>query len=183
MMVNYWRSTIDGRIVFGKGGGGITYGARIGAEYDGASPRADWVLAHFHRLYPSLGDVGVARSWLGPIDRSRIGLPFFDRLGGNDAILVGAGYSGNGVGPSLLGGRILASLALGLHDEWAAAGLVRRAGGLPAEPIRYLGGKVVRAAVARMERAEDAERKPRRIDRVLAGLAPAALVPLKRLPS
>jgi putative aminophosphonate oxidoreductase len=180
MMVNYWRSTLDGRIVFGKGGGGITYGGRIGREYEGPSPRAGWVLESFHRLYPALGDVLAERSWLGPIDRSRIGLPFFGPLGGNERILVGAGYSGNGVGPSFLGGRILASLALELDDEWAAAGLVRVPGGLPPEPLRYLGGKVVRAAVGRKERAEDAGHEPRRLDLLIAGLAPAALVPLKR---
>ena len=180
MMVNYWRATLDGRIVFGKGGGGITYGGRIGREYDGASPRADWVLDSFHRLYPSLRDVPAERSWLGPIDRTKEGLPFFGPLGGNDAILVGAGYSGNGVGPSFLGGVILASLVLGAGDEWAASGIVRKPGGLPPEPIRYLGGRVVRAAVARTEQAEDAARTPRRADRLLANLAPAALVPLKR---
>src|SRR5438132_10518301 len=124
MMVNYWRATLDGRIVFGKGGGGITYGARIGREYEGTSPRAGWVLDSFHRLYPSLGDVPAERSWLGPIDRSENGLPFFDWLGGNDTLLIGAGYSGNGVGPSFLGGRILASLALGIDDEWATSALV-----------------------------------------------------------
>jgi hypothetical protein len=140
------------------------------------------VLESFHRLYPALNDVPAERSWLGPIDRSRIGLPFFGPLGGDDRVLVGAGYSGNGVGPSLLGGRILASLALGLEDEWAGAGLVRQPGGLPPEPVRYLGGKVVRAAVGRKERAEDAGRNPRRLDLLLAGLAPAALVPLKRPP-
>ena len=179
MMVNYWRATLDGRIVFGKGGGGITYGARIGPAYDGTSPRAGWVLESFHRLYPSLRDVPADRSWLGPIDRSQNGLPFFDWLGGNDTILVGAGYSGNGVGPSFLGGKILASLALGTENEWAASRLVRRPAGLPPEPIRYLGGRVVRSAVARKEQAEDAARTPRRIDVLLAGLAPAALVPLK----
>jgi len=183
MMVNYWRTTLDGRIVFGKGGGGITFGARIGRDYDGASPRANWVLDSFHRLYPTLCDVRAERSWLGPIDRSKNGLPFFGPLGGNDAILVGAGYSGNGVGPSFLGGRILASLALGVEDEWASSALVRRPGGLPPEPIRYLGGRVVRSAVARKERAEDAGREPKRLDLLLAGLAPAALVPLKRLPA
>jgi len=181
MMVNYWRTTLDGRIVFGKGGGGITFGARIGRDYEGVSPRANWVLDSFHRLYPSLRDVGADRSWLGPIDRSKNGLPFFGPLGGNDAVLVGAGYSGNGVGPSFLGGKILASLALGSDDEWATSGLVRQPGGLPPEPIRYLGGKVVRSAVVRKERAEDAGRKPRRLDLLLAGLAPAALVPQKRL--
>jgi putative aminophosphonate oxidoreductase len=180
MMVNYWRSTLDGRIVFGKGGGGISYAGNIGPEYDRPSPRAAWVLESFHRLYPSLRDVPAERSWLGPIDRTKDGLPFFGPLGGNEAILVGAGYSGNGVGPSFVGGSILASLALGTDDEWSAAGLVRRPNALPPEPIRYFGGKVVRSAVARTEAAEDAGRRPRRLDLLLASLAPAALVPLKR---
>jgi glycine/D-amino acid oxidase-like deaminating enzyme len=180
MMVNYWRATLDGRIVFGKGGGGITYGGRIGREYNGVSPRAGWVLDSFHRLYPSLRDVPAERSWLGPIDRSKSGLPFFGQLGQNHGILVGAGYSGNGVGPSFLGGTILASLARGIDDEWAHCALVRQPAGLPPEPVRYLGGRIVRSAVARKERAEDAMRKPRRVDTLLANLAPAALVPLKQ---
>ena len=180
MMVNYWRSTLDGRIVFGKGGGGISYGGQIGREYDGPSPRADWVAESFHRLYPMLRDVQPERSWLGPIDRTKDGLPFFGTLPGSGAILVGAGYSGNGVGPSYLGGVILASLALGADDEWSASGLVRDPAPLPPEPIRYFGGKVVRAAVARKEQAEDAGRRPRRLDMALANFAPAGLVPLRR---
>jgi glycine/D-amino acid oxidase-like deaminating enzyme len=180
MMVNYWRSTLDGRIVFGKGGGGISYGGKIGPEYDGPSPRAAWVLESFHRLYPNLRDVPAERSWLGPIDRTKDGLPFFGPLDGNQTIVVGAGYSGNGVGPSYVGGSILASLALGADDEWAAAGLVREPNALPPEPIRYLGGRLVRSAVARTEAAEDDRRRPRRIDLMLASLAPAGLVPLKR---
>jgi putative aminophosphonate oxidoreductase len=180
MMVNYWRSTLDGRIVFGKGGGGISYGGNIGPEYDRPSPRAAWVLESFHRLYPNLMDVPAEHSWLGPIDRTKDGLPFFGPLDGNEAILAGAGYSGNGVGPSFVGGSILASLALGADDEWSRAGLVRRPNALPREPIRNLGGRLVRSAVARTEAAEDDGRRPRRVDLVLAGLAPAGLVPLKR---
>lgn len=180
MMVNYWRATLDGRIVFGKGGGGITYGGRIGRGYNGPSPRANWVLENFHRLYPSLRDLPAERSWLGPIDRSKDGLPFFGHLGRNDNILVGAGYSGNGVGPSYLGGIILASLALQPDNEWAHSGLVREPHDLPPEPIRYLGGRIIRAAVARKEKAEDAGQGPHHIDKLLANLAPAALVPVKR---
>ena len=54
-------------------------------------------------------------------------MPFFGRLGGRPDIVFGGGYSGNGVGPTFLGGRMLASLALGLEDEWAhSAGLSSR---------------------------------------------------------
>ena len=121
----------------------------------------------------------VVSSWTGPIDRTVDGLPFYHALGRPD-LVCGAGYSGNGLAPSMLGGRILASMALGRDDEWARCGLVRPPPrGLPAEPIRYIGGRIVRSAVARKERAEDAGRRPARIDRALARLAPAGLVPLQ----
>jgi putative aminophosphonate oxidoreductase len=184
MLVNYYRTTLDGRIIFGMGGGTLAYGGRIGAEFDGASPRADEVAASLHRLYPMLRDVPVTHSWTGPIDRSGPGLPFFARLGGREDILYGVGYSGNGVGPTYLGGRILASLVLGLDDEWAGAGLARDpVGGFPPEPFRYVGGLLVRAAVARKERAEDAGRRSDRPTVLLASLAPAGLVPLKQAES
>jgi hypothetical protein len=118
---------------------------------------------------------------MGPIDRSQVGLPFFSRLGGREDILYGLGYSGNGVGPTYLGGRILASLALGLDDEWSRAGLVRDpAGSFPPEPVRYLGGRLVRGAVERKEAAEDRGRRADPATLFLANLAPAGLVPLKK---
>ena len=86
----------------------------------------------------------MEESWTGPIDRSSNGLPF-GQLDGKPGLFFGIGYSGNGVGPSFLGGRILASLALGRDDEWSGCGLVRAAAKrFPGEPIRFLGGSIVR---------------------------------------
>ena len=179
LMVDYYRTTPDGRIAFGKGGGRLAYDARIGRSVDAPSPIASQLTKQLRKIYPSFAGVPIVASWNGPIDRTIDGLPFFFALGRPD-LLCGAGYSGNGVGPSALGGRILASLTLGLDDEWSRCGLVRAPPpGLPGEPWRYLGGRVVRGAVARKERAEDANRQPGRLDRALAGLAPAGLVPLE----
>lgn len=178
MMVHYYRTTRDGRIAFGKGGGRLAYGARF-ASFNGTSPIEAQLAAKMRAIYPSFEAVPIAASWAGPIDRSVDGLPFFFALGRPD-LVCGAGYSGNGVGPSVLGGRILASLALGLDDGWARCGLVRTPPrGLPGEPWKYLGGRMVRGAVARKERAEDGGRPPARVDRALAGLAPPGLVPLE----
>jgi hypothetical protein len=81
------------------------------------------------------------------------------------------GYSGHGAGPAWLGGQILASLVLALDDEWTALPLVaRRVPRLPPEPLRYIGGTLVRAAILACEEAQDAERRPPR-----AALAVAAL--------
>jgi putative aminophosphonate oxidoreductase len=180
MLVNYYRNTLDGRVVFGKGGGMLAYGGRVGTAFDRPTPRAGEVAASFRELYPALADVEITNTWMGPIDRSQVGLPFFSRLGGRDDLLYGIGYSGNGVGPSYVGGRILASLALGRTDEWSEAGLVRDPiGAFPPEPVRFVGGLLVRSAVARGEAAEDGGRRADPVTRFLAGLAPAGLVPLK----
>ncbi|MCC6221900.1 MAG: FAD-dependent oxidoreductase [Thermoleophilia bacterium] len=183
LLVNYYRTTLDGRVTFGQGGGAFAFGKKVGAAFEGAAPpgRAERVAASFRSLYPALADVPTPRTWTGPVDRSWTGIPFFAPLGGRPDIVLGAGYSGNGVGPSYLGGRILASLALGRDDEWAqTASLLPPRGGVPPEPIRYLGGRLVRAAVARKERAEDAGKSPGALTRRMAALAPAGLVPLKK---
>ena len=180
LLVHYYRTTDDGRIAFGKGGGALALGRTVGGSFEGASGRAAEVERHFRATFPRLADVGVERSWTGPIDRTRSGLPFFGPLDGRPDVLVGVGYSGNGVGPSYLGGRILASLALGRDDEWSGFPLVGwPAGTFPPEPFRWTGGHLVRSAIARKERLDDLARPVGRLTRVLVRLAPAGLVPVK----
>jgi putative aminophosphonate oxidoreductase len=177
-MVQYYRPTADGRLAFGKGGGTLAFGGAIGGRFNGPSPRAAQVHAGLRMVYPGLADVPLAASWTGPIDRSLDGVPFVTALGRPDLVCA-AGYSGNGVGPSALVGRVLASVALGREDEWSTCGLVRQPPrGLPPEPLRYVGGRIVKAAVGRAERAEDRGQRPSALDRRLIGLAPPGLVAL-----
>jgi putative aminophosphonate oxidoreductase len=176
MMVDYYHATRDGRVAFGKGGWGIAMGGRIGPAFDRDARRARTVEADLRRTYPGLDGVPVAHDWSGPIDRTPNSLPLLGRLGGRPHIVYGVGWSGNGVGPSVLGGKILASLVLGRDDDWSRFPLVeRRAGSFPPEPIRWAGAHVVRAAVASKERAERNDRKPSWIASKLARLAPAGL--------
>src|SRR5207302_1966589 len=78
-----------------------------------------------------------------------------------EQINCAAGYSGNGVGPSWLGGQILPRLALGADDELTRLPLVnRRIRGLPPEPVKHLGGALVRGALLRVEESEQAGRRP-----------------------
>jgi len=114
------------------------------------------------RLLPGLADARVERAWGGPIDVSADHLPFFKTVPGTRRVHYGLGYSGHGVGPSWLGGQILASLATGRDDEWTALPLAtRRVPSLPPEPFKRLGGGVVRKAIMAVERAdEDGRRAP-----------------------
>lgn len=180
LMVHYYRTTRDGRIAFGKGGGRLAYGGRVGPSLNGASPIESEVASELRSIYPWLENRPMAASWAGPVDRTIDGFPFFRELGRPD-LICGAGYSGNGVVPTVLGGRILASMALGREDEWSRCGLVRKpAGGMPGEPWRYAGGTLVRGAVARKERAEDEGAPVAVLDRALTRLAPSGLVPVSQ---
>jgi len=76
LMVNYYRTTVDGRLVFGRGGGKLAFGGKVGNAFDGPSPRATAVTETMRALYPSFEHVPVTHSWMGPIDRTQVGLPF-----------------------------------------------------------------------------------------------------------
>jgi glycine/D-amino acid oxidase-like deaminating enzyme len=176
-LVNYYRTTDDGRVVFGKGGGTLAFNGKIGPVFNGPSPRRPEVAESMFRAYPPLRGIAVDQSWRGPIDYAASGMPSFLRVGPAGDTFCAAGYSGNGVGPSYIGGRILASLVLGRDDEWASCGLTRPpAAHLPREPIRYLGGQLVRAAIARKERIEDRGGRPGPITLRLASLDPTGFV-------
>lgn len=181
VLVDYWRSTPDGRLLLGKGGGAIPFAGRLGRRFDGETPRRDEVVASLEFHYPALADVGIAAAWRGPTTRTATGLPHFGRLPGSPAVVYGHGYTGNGVGPSRVGGKFLASLALGARDEWAESPMVedRPTDFLPREPIRYLGGQLVRAAVRRKEVAEDAGLTPGPVETALARHAPSGLAPVR----
>ena len=174
--VTYYRTTRDGRIVFGKGGGRI-YFTGVPGKVAFHDPRGiAEATADFRRVYPMLADVPIAQSWSGPIDRTYDSLPLLGSLTHAPHVFYGVGWSGNGVNPSRIGARILASLVLGTRDRWSENGLVnRKVRRFPPEPLRYLGGSLVRAAMARKDRAEIAGQMPSSITSALARLAPSGL--------
>ena len=181
-LVNFHRSTTEGRMIYGIGGGAIPFAGRLGNRFDDPAPRHAEVLGMMRRFYPTLVDAPIESSWRGPATRTMTGLPFFGRLPSAPQIIYGHGYTGNGVGPCYLGGKILASLALEQRDEWSESPLTQGpvAGKLPREPVRYFGGAVVRAACKRVDAAEDRDRAPSKLDRYLAAFAPAGLSPTKQ---
>jgi putative aminophosphonate oxidoreductase len=172
-LVHYYRTTEDGRIVFGKGGGDLAFRDNVGASFFEAPSRAAVVERHFRATYPTLDEIPVTSSWSGPVDRTKTGLPVFSHLHRHPGVVYGFGFSGNGVGPSVVGGCILASLALSRNDGWSGAGLVRDpTDPFPPEPIRFLGGRLVRAAVARKERCDDRGQRADPLTRALSTLTP-----------
>jgi glycine/D-amino acid oxidase-like deaminating enzyme len=170
MFLHYFRTTNDGRVLMGSGSGPIGFGGRVDDRFSRDVPTAARAEAGLRRLLPGLAEVRVERAWGGPIDVSADHLPFFRTQPGT-RIHYGAGYSGHGVGPSWLGGRILASLALGSDDEWTRSPLAtRHVPRLPPEPLRRVGGGLVRWAIMSCEAAEEEGRRGPLAARVAAAL-------------
>jgi glycine/D-amino acid oxidase-like deaminating enzyme len=191
-LIDYFRTTPDGRIAFGWGGGRIALGARLHgrAEVDGSviAQAAARLCDCFPALAGSASGIAAGRrrgpvrgerrapvrtthAWGGPIDVSPTHLPFVAPLPGGNAFAA-AGYTGNGVGPSHMVGRTLASLALDRRDGQSRLPFVDPAPQrVPPEPFHWLGGEAIRAALVRKEEAE------------LAGCAPDPLSSLvSRIP-
>jgi glycine/D-amino acid oxidase-like deaminating enzyme len=174
MFLHYFRTTSDGRVLMGSGTGPIGLGGRLDDRFVHDLPTAARAERGLRRLLPGLAAARIERAWGGPIDVSADHLPFFGTVPGT-RVHYGLGYSGHGVGPSWLGGQILASLALGRDDEWTALPLAtRRVPALPREPLKRLGGGLVRAAIIACEEAEEEGRRGPLFARV-AGALPRLL--------
>ncbi|MDM0044735.1 FAD-dependent oxidoreductase [Variovorax dokdonensis] len=173
--VYYYRSTADGRLMLGKGGNTFAWRGRVAPIFDQRSPYEEQLTHALRDFFPALANTPITASWNGPSDRSVTGFPFFGRYEGQPHIYYGFGYSGNGVGPSYMGGQILSSLLLDLDNAWTRSPIVRGPlGQFPPEPMRYVGSIVVRNAIRRKEQAEDDGRRPWMVDRMLSKLANAA---------
>jgi glycine/D-amino acid oxidase-like deaminating enzyme len=176
VLLNAFRMTRGRRLNYSKATARMSFGGSVGKRFDGPSSVVAKLRSDLTSFYPKLRDIGFACSWRGPVTRTQTGLPLFGRLPKHPNILFAHGYSGSGVGPSFVAGRVLASLALVQNSKWLESSFINGPLSLfPREPIRYIGGMMVRGAIARRERAEDVGRKASAIDKMITQFAPAGL--------
>ncbi len=166
-MLHYLRTTPDGRIAFG-GTPLRVAGREIGPRYRYDEASVAWLVDDFRRWFPSFADVRLATAWGGPVDVSSWHLPTFGTLPGGLAHF-GVGFTGNGVGPCHLGGRILSGLALDVEDESTTVPLVDAdPKPFPREPLFTPGERLVSGAIRRKEALEDRGRRPDPLTSALA---------------
>ena len=167
-LVDYFRTTPDGRIAFGWGGGRISLGAGLEGRAELDREVIDRTIRQLSDFFPGLEGKKVTHAWGGPIDASPTHLPLVMPLRGGRAFAA-AGYTGNGVGPSHMVGRTLASLALERRDEHSRLPFVDPAPTrVPPEPFHWLGGEAIRHGLKRKEEAEMAGRRPDPLSAALA---------------
>jgi glycine/D-amino acid oxidase-like deaminating enzyme len=167
-LLHYFRTTPDGRIVFGWGGGRIAMGARTRGRSELDAAVIATAAEDLHRYFPALQGRRITHAWGGPIDASPTHLPAVLSLPHQRAF-VAAGYTGNGVGPSNMVGRTLASLALDHDDAHTHLAFVdAHTPRIPPEPFHWLGGESIRYAIEKKEEAELQGRRPNRVASAVA---------------
>jgi glycine/D-amino acid oxidase-like deaminating enzyme len=159
--LHYVRTTPDGRIAFGIGGIQPGLFRSIGPRFAWDEHAVQIAVGDLHRLFPSFADVGIEAGWGGPIDVAGQHWPFFGTMGKAANVHYGLGYTGNGVGPAHLGGKILAHKTLGKDDPVLELALVdMEPKRFPPEPIRSPGAWMTNSAIHRKDAAEDDDDEP-----------------------
>lgn len=101
-VVNYYRKSPDGRLLFGGG-----------ENYSPGFPRdlAGFVRRHMLKVYPQLADVKITHAWGGTLGITTHRVPYVRTLA--PGVRIAAGYSGQGVMLAPYFGKLLADAALG----------------------------------------------------------------------
>jgi gamma-glutamylputrescine oxidase len=101
-VVNYFRLSADGRLLFG---GGESYGYRFPNDISAV------VRKPMTRVYPHLSDIRIDYAWGGTLAITMKRMPYLTRLAPN--ILSASGYSGHGVGTATHAGQLMAMAVKG----------------------------------------------------------------------
>ena len=101
-VVNYFRLSADGRLLFG---GGESYGYQFPASI------AETVRKPMLQIYPHLRDVRIDYAWGGTLAITMKRLPYLARVTPN--ILSASGYSGHGLGTATHAGYLMAQAIRG----------------------------------------------------------------------
>lgn len=124
-VVNYFRKTPDGRLLFG---GGENYRPGFPADIAGV------VRKNLAKVYPQLAQVPITHAWGGTLGITMSRMPFVGAVA--PGVRVASGYSGQGVMLAPYVGKLLADAALG--DDSSVELLAR----VPTPP--FPGGRLLR---------------------------------------
>lgn len=104
-VVNYFRLSHDGRLLFG---GGESYGYRFPRDIEAVARKP------MGQIFPHLKNIPIDFVWGGTLAITMKRLPYVARVGPN--ALSASGYSGHGVGTATHAGKLMADALLGQSD-------------------------------------------------------------------
>jgi gamma-glutamylputrescine oxidase len=150
----------EGRLslVFG-GGSNAAYGYRYGnrTTFDVRPDAWKVVEATLRRYFPKTADVPIVSRWTGTLGITMSRQCTMGVRGEHRNVYYALGYSGHGVALANLAGKVLCDLYSDHHEPWRDLPFYcRRIGGIPPEPLRWVGYHVFTALTGRSPRKKEA---------------------------
>jgi glycine/D-amino acid oxidase-like deaminating enzyme len=145
---HYFRTTRDGRILWGGYDAIYHYGSGVRSEYDQREETFEALARNFLTTFPQLEGLGFSHAWGGVIDTcTRFAAFYGTAFGGRVGYALG--FTGLGVGATRFAGDVLLDLLAGADTPRTRLEMVRRKPvPFPPEPLRWAGIEATRRSLA-----------------------------------
>ena len=149
-----YRSTADGRILWGGYDAVYHHGNGFGPQFDNDDHSYATLAEHFLQTFPQLEGIGFSHAWGGAIDTCSRFTAFWGTAF-DGALGYVTGYTGLGVGASRFGAATTLDLIDGRDTERTRLEMVRtKPLPFPPEPLRSIGIGMTTAALQRADQNE-----------------------------
>ncbi|MFL6172625.1 MAG: NAD(P)/FAD-dependent oxidoreductase [Marmoricola sp.] len=150
-LFHYYRTTRDGRILWGGYDAVYHYASRQRATYEGSAPTHEVLAEHFFATFPQLEGLGFTHRWGGVIDTCTR-FTAFHGTAYDGAVAYALGFTGLGVGATRFAAEVALDQLAGVETERTELRMVReRPLPFPPEPLRWAGIELTRRSLARAD--------------------------------
>jgi glycine/D-amino acid oxidase-like deaminating enzyme len=151
---HYYRTTEDGRILWGGYDAVYHRGNGFGPQYDQSRESSERLAEHFLQTFPQLSGIRFSHAWGGAIDTCSRFSAFWGTAHEGRVGYV-AGYTGLGVGASRFGAATMLDLIDGRSTERTELEMVHtKPVPFPPEPVRSWGIGLTTASIRRADENE-----------------------------
>ncbi len=154
---HYFRTTIDGRILWGGYDAVYHWNNGFGAHLENRPASFALLAEHFFQAFPQLEGIRFTHAWGGAIDTCSRFSPFWGTAYHGKAAYA-MGYTGNGVGSTRFGARVLLDILDDKNTERTGLEFVRtKPIPFPPEPLRSIGINLSRWSLAQADNNQGKE--------------------------
>lgn len=154
---HYFRTTADGRILWGGFDAVYHWNNGFGSRLENRPASFALLAEHFSQAFPALEGIRFTHAWGGAIDTCARFSPFWGTAHNGKTAYV-MGYTGNGVGATRFGARVMLDILDNKKSERTELEFVKsKPRPFPPEPLRSIGINLSRWSLAQADKNQGKE--------------------------
>lgn len=154
---HYFRTTADGRILWGGFDAVYHWNNGFGTHLENRPASFALLAEHFSQAFPALEGIRFTHAWGGAIDTCARFSPFWGTAHNGKTAYV-MGYTGNGVGATRFGARVMLDILDDKKSERTELEFVKsKPRPFPPEPLRSIGINLSRWSLAQADKNQGKE--------------------------